>query len=580
MTDIISHPDIWLGLVALNMTVLGLTSLAEKRLVIGVEYGKYLIDHYCLCGRIRLYHTLVGFAIVNALSLLFMWWQTVAALRMAVFGLLILSTWFLIYYFFWYILRVNKAVRREICKNEILGMYIESDKECNFEGDRVVGMLTGDRTKKKISSNVQTYFNEFNDETIEAFSRLFGPSSMLYERSADVLQHWEKLGEGRPHDYRVYTDDGRATGLHHISWEFFQMYRFSELQDKWLLEILNLFNKAYADPYPLLRLYNVARVLGQINKVGFAERLYHYKFLDYLTPFILEALDTSRNDSKRRQPVETYMLRQLSQHIFATLANHSKGTFYDSARKTLTALLTVETFRGTVSIRQRLQLFASECHQDNKWGNRLMDELRSYVERQYQGLDNIVFDFGNVLVDWDPRYLYAPLFNNVRACEEFLQTVLTPAWLKRIDEGVDFSQCIDEAVARHPQYAEAIRLYKPRWQETVKGPVAGMETVVEEAKRKRPVYGLSNWSNETFPEARQRHAILQAIDRYVVSGQVKMAKPDDNIYQYFLSHFSLTAATCLFIDDNHNNILAARRNGMRAIQFKDCSQVAALLSDL
>jgi hypothetical protein len=72
MNDIISNPEIWLGIVALNMTVIGLTSLAEKRLVIGVEYGKYLIDKFRLYNVVRLYHLMVVFAIVNALSLVFM----------------------------------------------------------------------------------------------------------------------------------------------------------------------------------------------------------------------------------------------------------------------------------------------------------------------------------------------------------------------------------------------------------------------------------------------------------------------------------------------------------------------------
>ena len=71
MNDIISNPEIWLGIVALNMTVIGLTSLAEKRLVIGVEYGKYLIDKFRLYNVVRLYHLMVVFAIVNALSLVF-----------------------------------------------------------------------------------------------------------------------------------------------------------------------------------------------------------------------------------------------------------------------------------------------------------------------------------------------------------------------------------------------------------------------------------------------------------------------------------------------------------------------------
>lgn len=577
MTDIIHMPEIWLGIIALNMTVIGLTSLAEKRLVIGVEYGKYLIDKYRVKNLIRLYHLMVIFAIVNALSLIFMWWDAFPWLQQIFFAFLILSTWGLIFYFLGYILRVNKKVKGEIFKNEILGMYIQSPKPCNFEGDRLVGIKTGDRTAKKISSNVQTYFNEFNDETIHSFMELFGPDSIIYSRSKDVLSYWKHLNVGEPHDYTVYDDAGHDTGVCHISWEFFQMYRFSDLQDKWLLEILNLFNKSYADKYPPLRLYNVARVLGQINKVGFAERLYHYKFLDYLTPFIIEAMESPNQMSARRPEVEEYLLRQLAYYIFNSLSFKREHNFYNSAKKTLTSLLDMQEFRGTIGISQRLQFFKNDCKPGNKLGEQLIEELTEYVTQQKSFVKNIVFDFGNVLIDWNPHYFYDNYFGDSKQSQEFIDTVITTEWLKRIDAGHTLDECIEEAVMKHPQYEDAIRQYKPHWHDTCKGEVAGMEQVVKAIKERYPVYGLSNWNMETFVVARERFSILQQIDNYVISGAIGIAKPDDGIYKHFLEKFNLKAEECLFMDDNPQNVIAARCNGMKAIRFTDSAQIKALL---
>lgn len=576
MNDIIRLPEIWLGIVALNMTVIGLTSLAEKRLVIGVEYGKYLIDKYRIRNTIRLYHLIVAFAIINALSLVFMWWDAFPILQIIIFSLLILSTWGMIYYFLEYIFRVNKKVEGEIYKNEILGMYINSPKPCNFEADRIVGIKPGDRTAKKITSNVQSYFNEFNDETIHAFSDLFGPTSFIYRHDDNILAYWKKLNVGEPHDYTVYDEKGNATGVNHISWEFFQMYRFSELQDKWLLEILNLFNKSYADAYPLLRLFNVARVLGQINKVGFVERLYHYKFLDYLTPFIIEALETANNESAQRHDAENYMFRQLAYYIFTSLSYKREHNFYDSAKKTLTSLLDMQEFRGTVGINNRMKIFGEACRKDNKLGEQLLKELTSYVSHQQSAIKNIVFDFGNVLVDWNPHYLYDGYFNHPKACQEFINTVITTEWLKRIDSGHTLDECIEEAVLKHPQYEGAIRLYKSHWQVMINGPIAGMEEVVKEMKKRYPIYGLSNWNMETFTETRKHEAILQLIDNYVVSGSINIAKPDDAIFEYFLNKFRLVPEECFFIDDNPDNVAAARNNKMKALCFKDASQIKAL----
>lgn len=577
MNDIIQLPEIWLGIVALNMTVIGLTSLAEKRLVIGVEYGKYLVDKYCIYNTVRLYYLMVVFALVNAMSLIFMWWDTFPLLRTIFFSLLILSTWGLIFYFLEYILRVNKKVEGEIYKNEILGMYINNSKPCNFEADRLVGIKPGDRTSKKITSNVQSYFNEFNDETIQAFSDIFGPTSIIYRRDNDIIEYWKRLNVGEPHDYKVYDDKGNDTGVNHISWEFFQMYRFSELQDKWLLEILNLFNKSYANRYPLLRLYNVARVLGQINKVGFVERLHHYKFLDYLTPYIIEALDSSCVVSERRHDVEDYMFRQLAYYIFTSLSYKREKNFYDSARKTLNLLLDMQEFRGSVGINIRMLIFEKACAEDNKLGTQLLEELKLYVSRQQAAIKNIVFDFGNVLVQWNPHHLYDDYFKNQKECQEFINTIITPEWVKRIDLGHTLDECIEEAVQRFPQYEEPIRLYQSRWQEMINGPVEGMEDVVKQIKERYSIYGLSNWNMETFTITRQQQAILQQIDKYVISGSINMAKPDDDIFNFFLKEFGLSPEECFFIDDNPDNVVAARKNNMKAIRFKDAQQIKALL---
>ena len=156
----------WVALIALNITVIGLTSLAEKRTVIGVDYGKYLIDEYKLLGVVRVFHLLVAVAIINAASLIVMLHGFSVYFEIIVFFLLILSSWFVLTYLFSFVLRVHPHVKREIYRKEILGLYINTATECNFEGDRVVGMHGGDRTSKKISSNVQNFFNEYNDALV------------------------------------------------------------------------------------------------------------------------------------------------------------------------------------------------------------------------------------------------------------------------------------------------------------------------------------------------------------------------------------------------------------------------------
>jgi 2-haloacid dehalogenase len=72
---------------------------------------------------------------------------------------------------------------------------------------------------------------------------------------------------------------------------------------------------------------------------------------------------------------------------------------------------------------------------------------------------------------------------------------------------------------------------------------------------------------ETFPQAREHFTILQMIDRYVVSGAEHLVKPDPRLFQVLLDRYGLRAEECTFVDDNPVNVEAARRMGMRGIQF-------------
>ena len=97
--------------------------------------------------------------------------------------------------------------------------------------------------------------------------------------------------------------------------------------------------------------------------------------------------------------------------------------------------------------------------------------------------------------------------------------------------------------------------------------VPGMRELLTEVLKKYEVFGLTNWSMETFPEVRERFGILQMIDRYVVSGEEHLIKPDPRLFQVLLDRYQLNAADCIFIDDNPDNVAAACRMGMHGIHF-------------
>jgi len=74
-------------------------------------------------------------------------------------------------------------------------------------------------------------------------------------------------------------------------------------------------------------------------------------------------------------------------------------------------------------------------------------------------VDTVLFDLGGVLIDWNPRYLYRPLFNgDDNAMEHFLATVCPPEWNRQLDAGRPFDEAITERQQHFPQNAELIAL--------------------------------------------------------------------------------------------------------------------------
>ena len=183
-------------------------------------------------------------------------------------------------------------------------------------------------------------------------------------------------------------------------------------------------------------------------------------------------------------------------------------------------------------------------------------------------MKNVIFDFGNVLVKWEPERVYGEYFGDDAKAWWFLRHVADNQWRGRIDAGESTADCIAVLSQQYPEYSEAIALYDSRYFDMLTGEVPGMRDVLSDIMRRGcQVYGLTNWSMETFPEARRRFGILQMIDRYVVSGAEHIIKPDPRLFQVLLDRYSLSAEECLFVDDNADNVSSAKALGMHGIVF-------------
>ncbi len=183
---------------------------------------------------------------------------------------------------------------------------------------------------------------------------------------------------------------------------------------------------------------------------------------------------------------------------------------------------------------------------------------------------NVVFDFGGVLLDWNPRHMYRTYFNDDEAMEYFLSHVYSAEWNADNDRGVPMAENVRRLQAQFPDYAEPIALFKERWGEMLKGEIPEGIALLNEAERRGyRLYGLTNWEAETIGEAYARFDFFSKFEGIVVSGEEHVIKPEPEIYRRLLDRYDLRAEESLFIDDNLANVEAARALGFAAIQFDD-----------
>jgi 2-haloacid dehalogenase len=181
-----------------------------------------------------------------------------------------------------------------------------------------------------------------------------------------------------------------------------------------------------------------------------------------------------------------------------------------------------------------------------------------------------IFDFGGVLVDWDPRHLYRKLLPDEAEMERFLATVCTPAWNRRQDAGRRFAEATALLKREYPDKAALIDAYFDRWPEMIAGPIEGTVQILAQLRRRGvPLYGLTNWSAETYPHAQQRFDFLHWFEGIVVSGEVGLIKPDPAIFHLLVARFGIRPADAVYIDDQAANVEAAAALGMHGIHFTD-----------
>ncbi len=152
-------------------------------------------------------------------------------------------------------------------------------------------------------------------------------------------------------------------------------------------------------------------------------------------------------------------------------------------------------------------------------------------------------------------------------------------WNAQQDKGRTFADGIAELSAHFPQHAHLIQAYYDHWEDSITGAIPGTVEILHRLKGiGYPLYGLSNWSTETYPRAKHKYPFFNLFDEVILSGDVKLNKPDPAIFQLTLDRINHNPEECLLIDDSPVNIASARDLGFATVQFHSSQQLEQELS--
>jgi putative hydrolase of the HAD superfamily len=194
---------------------------------------------------------------------------------------------------------------------------------------------------------------------------------------------------------------------------------------------------------------------------------------------------------------------------------------------------------------------------------------------------NIIFDLGGVVLDWNSDAILESFYGDLDARVAVKAALFQHADWLQMDRGMLTESEVIPRVAKRTgrSAAELTQLFDAI--RTSLRPKPDTVALIERlAHRCVPLYCLSNMPASTFAYLRERYAFWPKFRGIVISGEIKMMKPERDIFEYLLDRFDLAAAETVFIDDHQPNIDAAQAIGLHTILFRDARQCELELQSL
>ncbi|MGR3713541.1 MAG: HAD family hydrolase [Shimia sp.] len=179
----------------------------------------------------------------------------------------------------------------------------------------------------------------------------------------------------------------------------------------------------------------------------------------------------------------------------------------------------------------------------------------------------VVFDIGNVLIEWQPENFYDRTVGEARRRAFFADTEIHRHH-EQIDAGASLPGMIDSLVPQYPEYARELRMWNDNWNDLAAPAIPHSVRLLNAlADKNVPLFTLTNFGHDNFPMSQAVYPFLNRFDREYVSGRLKMIKPDPAIYAHVETDSGLAPEHLIFADDRAENIDAASARGWHTHLF-------------
>lgn len=196
-------------------------------------------------------------------------------------------------------------------------------------------------------------------------------------------------------------------------------------------------------------------------------------------------------------------------------------------------------------------------------------------------IKNIIFDVGNVLVEYNPDGLMRRLGFDEETLQAVNQAVFQNELWNESDRGVLSPEELLEAfIANNPAYEKEIRQVIDAVGDTISLMPYTVEWVKGLKERGYHLYILSNYAEYTYEKTSHKMEFLPYMDGVVFSYRCKLIKPEKEIYEYICETYGLKPEESVFLDDREDNVQAARNMGMNGIEFENYAQGSETLEQL